>query len=419
MKITAGFLRSLKPTGKRQVSNRENLEVRISAKGAIVISYKFKVGERIDRVGLHKMRHHTDQIPPGTTEQLNDTYQKVRSLHGMGHNPVLLAIQGDKKDSQQAQSLLNRPKLSQATAVYLEYFMAEKASWRTERRLLDIINAELGPKNPRSVRKQDLQRLVDKHRKETPTNARHIAKCLSRLWGWMSRRGWVDSRDAARDLDKPSQRIRTRMLSDAEIGVLLGPGVPKAILATAYNPLRRAEICRLSWDGVDVIGGDHWVSVRVKGGALFRTYLSPQFLDCVETTEGFMFLAVRGRRAGQPMLPNTLSGLMRDYAKRVGVPDVGVHDFRASYMSWAEGAGLSERVADGVPAHARQGIMRHYGHSDLAEVKRDALEKWARHLDGLRVKDYDEDGLPLVDRAPTAEEVRSIADKFYPPYEMA
>ena len=365
---------------------RDNLEVRVSAKGAITMDFRYYRAGKVHRINICRFGHHNDILPKGAVELANKHYQKARSVHGMGHDLVAAIAEMEEQDAEHEQMLANRPRIRDAAAKYLEYFMAEKSSWRSERRYLDLIVAEMGDRDPRLIRRHHLQALIDNHRVKTPTTARHLAKCLSRFFGWMSRRGWIDSREQARDLDKPAQRVRTRVLSDGELHTLLGPDCPLPVLATFYNPLRASEICRLEWDKVDVMSGDHWVSVMVKGDKLFRTYLSPQFMRCVKTSEGFLFRGRHGMANGKPMLPNSLSELMRTHRDAVGITEkgIGVHDARTAFFTWAEGAGISERAADGVLAHARQGIMRHYGHSELADLKKDALTRWAKHLDKVR-----------------------------------
>jgi hypothetical protein len=75
----------------------------------------------------------------------------------------------------------------------------------------------------------------------------------------------------------------------------------------------------------------------------------------------------------------------------------------------------SERVAN----HALGDVASRYNLYSFEELKADALMKWSAEVaTWLRVKDFDSDGLPLVDKAPTDEEVRAVTgpiiDKHMP-----
>ena len=389
MKITASFLKSLKPTGKRYVKSKDNLEWRVGADGGIALDIRYNYGGKIKRFPVTRIASWNDStaISSAQLKEWNHFYQRCRSMIVMGYDLDKVFEELDTADKARADRIANQPRLHQAAAEYLEYFKAEKKSWVSERRYLAIIVEHLGDKNPENIKRHELQKVIDKYRIKQPTNARHIGKCMSRFFAWMSRRGWIDSREQARDLDKPAQPVRDRVISEEELRVLLGPDCPLPILSIFYNPLRRSELCRLEWGKVDVFDGHHWVSVQVKGDRLFRTYLSKQFLKCVKTDEGYMFRGRHGMSNGKPLTPNSLSGMFKDHKKAVGMDEkgLGVHDARTCFLTWAEGAGVSERAADGVLAHARQGVMRHYGHSDLADIKRDVLIKWANHLDKVRM----------------------------------
>lgn len=386
MKITQSFIKSLKPTGKRYVGNKDNLEWRVGSKGAIVLCFRYNNGGKINRIEIAKVGRHDEKIPPIHIDRANNFYQKLKSLLGMGFDPKEEWEKMEARDEEQEKIRLSQPRLKKAADAYIEYFKAEKVSWRSERRYIDIIVSEIGNKDPKLIKRPELQAIIDKYRITHPTTASHLRKCLSRFWAWMSRRGFVETREQARDLDTPKMKVRDRVLSSDELRQLLGDDCPLPILATFYNPLRRAEICKLHWDNIEVFDGNHWVTVKVKGDKVFRTFLSKQFLKCVKTNEGYLFRGRHGMSNGKPLMPNSFSGMMAEHKAAVGFNEkgIGLHDARTVFFSWAEGAGISERAADGVLAHSRQGVMRHYGHSDLADLKRDALNRWAKHLDSIR-----------------------------------
>ena len=386
MKITQSFIKSLKPTGKRYVGNKDNLEWRVGAKGAIALDVRYNFAGKIQRYGVLRLGAWNEGVSDAQLKESNYFYQRCRGMIGMGYDLDKIFDELTAQDKERQEAIARAPRLKQAADAYIEYFKADKVSWRSERRYIDIIVSEIGNKDPKLIKRPELQAIIDKHRITHPTTASHLRKCMSRFWGWMSRRGFVETREQARDLDTPKMKVRDRVLSSDELRQLLGDDCPLPILATFYNPLRRAEICKLHWDNIEVFDGNHWVTVKVKGDKVFRTFLSKQFLKCVKTNEGYLFRGRHGMSNGKPLMPNSFSGMMADHKAVVGFNEkgIGLHDARTAFFSWAEGAGISERAADGVLAHSRQGVMRHYGHSDLADLKRDALNRWAKHLDSIR-----------------------------------
>ena len=102
-----------------------------------------------------------------------------------------------------------------------------------------------------------------------------------------------------------------------------------------------------------------------------------------------------------------------------GIEHCTVHDFRRTALTNVARVMQSGEAAERVANHALGDVASRYSLYSFKELKADALMKWSAEVaTWLRVKDFDSDGLPLVDKAPTAEEVRAVTgpiiDKYMP-----
>jgi integrase len=105
--------------------------------------------------------------------------------------------------------------------------------------------------------------------------------------------------------------------------------------------------------------------------------------------------------------------------ERSGIEHCTVHDFRRTALTNIARVMQSGEAAERVANHALGDVASRYNLYSFESLKADALMKWSAEVaTWLRVKDFDSDRLPLVDKAPTAEEVRAtigpIIDKHMP-----
>ena len=87
-----------------------------------------------------------------------------------------------------------------------------------------------------------------------------------------------------------------------------------------------------------------------------------------------MFPAPAGRK---PISDSTLSKLLRE----LGI-DAVPHGFRSTFRDWcSESARVPREVAEACLAHAVKGVEGAYARSDLLDLRRKLMDRWAAYLE--------------------------------------
>lgn len=386
--ITAHSFRKLKPQAKQYKTRDGNLEYLVNPSGRISLTFVSRY--RLDdgtmsperRVKLISIKGVPDKAQ---LEELNQSYNREsRALVdgiNLDHAKELEALRSLDWDEDIPERFL----IKGAAKAYLEYFELHKKTIASESTYIDrIVNGidgkhGIGNLKPQDVKRHHLQRILDAIKKEGKQRmANHVKKCASRFFLWMTQRDYgLESREQARDLDAKSPPPRDRIITEPEMRLLLSEGVHPATRFLAYTALRRGEVVKCCWEDID---DDGFINVRVKGGKLFRQYLTQQALDCSQTTEGFLFT---GRWGSGPMLGNSLSEVNRLHSRAVGVEDMTGHDWRSAFFSWGEREGIADRILHACLSHAKTDLTGVYGLYKFLPEKKETLQGWADYLDSV------------------------------------
>jgi len=70
--------------------------------------------------------------------------------------------------------------------------------------------------------------------------------------------------------------------------------------------------------------------------------------------------------------------------ERLGIAPFTLHDLRRTCRTGLSRLGVPPHIAERVLNHAQERIAGTYDRFEYLAEKREALEKWARHLEGLR-----------------------------------
>ena len=164
-----------------------------------------------------------------------------------------------------------------------------------------------------------------------------------------------------------------------------GPAVRLLILTGA----RREEIGALRWGEVDLVAKAWTIpGERTKNGIEHVVPLSDPALSILEGLprigryDGFVFTTT-GKTA--------VSGSCASKAKVAldtasGVPDWRLHDLRRTFATGLAGLGISMPVVETILNHVSGsfgGVAGVYQRHAFANEKREALDKWAKHVEAL------------------------------------
>jgi len=153
-----------------------------------------------------------------------------------------------------------------------------------------------------------------------------------------------------------------------------------ALRFTMLTGARTAEVLGMRWEEIDW-KAKVWTcpEERMKNGEPHRVPLTSAMLEIIEPLKAlesqFVF---EGQKRNQPLSNMSMLMLLR----RLGVQNVTVHGFRATFRIWAsEVAKAPREVAEMSLAHTvGSEVERAYSRTDLLERRRELIERWSQYL---------------------------------------
>jgi integrase len=244
-----------------------------------------------------------------------------------------------------------------------------------------------GGRRIRDVTDTDIVHALDQVSSHTPILANRLHAVLSALFTWARKKRLVAANPCA-DLDRPAEeKSRDRVLDDKELrkvwlaaGELGHPhaGIVKLLILTGQ---RRNEIAGLRWSEIDlderVI---HLPAARTKNARAHDVPLSASALAIIAGLRGVAEHVFTVRR--KPIV--NFSHMKARLDATSGVTDWTLHDLRRTVASGLQRLGVRLEVTEAVLNHrsgSMAGIVGVYQRHDYASEKRDALARWADHVD--------------------------------------
>src|SRR6516225_2065959 len=136
---------------------------------------------------------------------------------------------------------------------------------------------------------------------------------------------------------------------------------------------RLTEATGAMWDEID---NRTWVvpASRMKGGREHRVPLSDAAMAMLEAMPRMNDFVFPGMRAGQPVGPQTIQGLVKELGG-----DITVHGFRSSFRDWAaEQTSYPNHVVEMALAHAiSNAVEAAYRRGDLFDKRARLMQQWA------------------------------------------
>jgi integrase len=249
--------------------------------------------------------------------------------------------------------------------------------WGT-RRISDITDA-------------DVVDVLDRVSGHAPILANRLHAVLSAFFSWAKGKRLV-AVNPCTGLDRPAkEQSRDRVLDDKELrkvwsaaGELGHPytGIVKLLILTGQ---RRNEIADLHWSEIDLDERVlHLPKERTKNARPHDVPLSAQALAVIA---GLRPLPDAERVFTVKRKPVTGFSRMKERLDEAsGVTEWTIHDLRRTVASGLQRLGVRLEVTEAVLNHrsgSTAGIVGVYQRHDYAAEKRDALQRWADHVDAL------------------------------------
>jgi integrase len=257
----------------------------------------------------------------------------------------------------------------------------------------------------RSIDGHDIHAVIDEaHRSAVPgvtphnpglseARARGLHAALSSLFGWLVRHRWIDSNPCTNVWKPPPSKPRDRTLSSDEIRELwkacdaVPPAYGAAVKLLLLLGARLTEVSGMERGELSADGGV-WVipGSRAKNHKSCALPLPPLARETIASvpriSDRFVFsLNGHGPITGWSGAKHALDAAMgRD------VPAWRLHDLRRTAVTGMVELGVRVDVVELVVNHisgVRAGVAGVYNKSELMPERREALRRWAAHVEGI------------------------------------
>jgi integrase len=222
------------------------------------------------------------------------------------------------------------------------------------------------------------------------SRGRLVSRTLSKMFGWLTAHRRVDSNPSAGVWCPPAPPARDRVLTEAEvkklwracdaIGDVFGPMV-KVLLLTGcrlreVSDMQRSELNGATW----TIPGSRAKNKRAHVVPLAPSVVSiitsaPVIEDC-----RFVF-STNGRT---PV--SGFSKLKRRLDRAMGVSNWRLHDLRRTCATGMAALKIQPHIVEACLNHVsgfRASVAGTYNVHEYADEKKDALRRWAKHVEGV------------------------------------
>jgi integrase len=254
-----------------------------------------------------------------------------------------------------------------------------------------------------SITKRDVLDLLDKIvDRGAPIVANRTLAALKTAFGWCVKRDILDS-SPCEHIDAPApEKSRKRDLTDRELVAVwraadsIGYPYGKMVQLLLLTGQRRDEVRCLPRNELD-LPNRSWTlpGARAKNDRDHLVPLSDQAMTIVEglpriskakdallfTIDGNVPVSNLARRKRN--LDKAMRAELRKLDPEAEFRPFRLHDFRHTLKSWMKANRVPKDVRSAVQNHAVSDIDSWYGEYTFEKEKREALDAWARYIDGL------------------------------------
>jgi len=352
------------------------LKVTPKGKKVFIVLYRTKDGAA-------RLRKYTiGAYGPTTPAMARATAQNILAARNEGRDPA-----GEKRNARRRDV---EDRIEEVVATYLVRHAAKIRSGKETKRLIEreVLIAWAG-RSIHAITKPDVLKLLDSIvDRGSPATANRAFTVIRALFNWAIGRGIIEKSPCA-GLAKPTpERSRDRVLTDQELRAVLlaarGISYPYGTIVEilALTGQRREEVAGMRWCEISP-DRTQWTipAARSKNGRPHVVHLTgpvrsilgglPHTSDRVFNTNGNAFTQfARFKR------------LLDSQSK---VTNWVLHDLRRTVVSGMAKLGVAPHIADKILNHQSgtiSGVAAVYQRHDFMAERKDALEKWAVHLEG-------------------------------------
>ena len=317
------------------------------------------------------------------------------ALHELerGNDPAALKFDAEAK-AEKAATERERDTVQRLAEQFIEKYAKRKtrpSSWRQAEHVFNnIVLPAWRGRVVHDIQRRDIRELVENVAVDRPVMANRALAHLSRFFNWLCEQDIVAASPCAGVKPPAKENARDRVLSDDEIKALwhacdaIGGAVSPVVKLLLLTGQRCGEVVGMRRSE---ISGDVWTlsPARTKNKERHEVPLSGRALAIIEAMpaidEDFVFTSSKTKRLGN--MSHAKAAL--DASMKPKQPWV-LHDLRRTAASGMAALGIKLPVIEKVLNHKSgsfRGIVGVYQRHEYAAEKRDALQRWANHVEGL------------------------------------
>ena len=316
------------------------------------------------------------------------------ALHDVaaGKDPAALKLAA-KATATQTAAEVAADTVERLAADFIEKYAKRRTRPNTQRQtehvLRDIVLPAWRGRTVHDIRRRDVIALIDHVAEGRPVQANRTLAILSKFFKWMMGRDVIVASPVAGVPRPAKETARDRSLSDAEIKALwlacdaVGGPMASCIKVLLLTGQRRSEVAGMRWDEV---AGELWSlpPSRVKNNRPHSVPLSRQVLAIIEAMPriGDHVFTLNGVR---PLTSFSSFKQEVDAVMALSQPVVW-HDLRRTCAAGMQRLGVRVEVIERTLNHrsgAYRGVAGVYQVDAMDEARRDALQRWADHVDAV------------------------------------
>ena len=386
-------IKALKPKAERYekyiVSG--GLGIRIAPTGAKTWIYRYKIDGKTEKLTI-------GHYPTMSLASANMRFLELSNQRREGLNPKAL-IQEQEADKE-------RQKNNTVKKLILEWYSGyvEKNRKRPEtikKQIDGDITPLLGDVELDKLQTLDIITALDAIvERGAPVHANRVLSSLKQVFNYAISRGRIQQNPAAcirsRDIGG-QEKPRERFLSLDEVRKLwqfldsskshMAQQTKSAIKIILLTGVRTAELRLAQWSEFDFeqslweIPADH-----SKTGAAIKIHLSPQvkaLLKELRATNNSCYV-LSGIKANTPLTENALPRAIKRIEDRVGIQSWTAHDLRRTFATQlGQTLHIDPVVIEKCLGHKMPKIMATYNKNEMLPQRKDALNRWAQHVEDL------------------------------------
>ncbi|WEX08931.1 site-specific integrase [Chelativorans sp. AA-79] len=385
-KLTTKLIDALPPAEGKRYEVRDTLvpglHIRVSATGAKVWYLAIRVEGRLRRIKL------------GTYPviSLSDAREQAQSTL----RDIAL---GKYAESAPGSSEAPTPTLGDVIPQFIDlYAKPRNRDWQGTKRILTKFST-LDTKPIDQIKRADVVRVLDGMvANGTPTRANRALAAIKKVMSWCVDRGMIEVSPIA-GLKAPAKEVaRERVLTDGELAACWNAAVAEGFPFAAFVQIliltgqRRGEVAGMRWSELDLAKGTWTIPAkRAKNANAHIVPLAPLAVDILKSVPRFLGSDLVFTTTGKTAVSG-FGRLKRRLEDAVGLDaeDWWLHDIRRTVATNMAIMRIQPHIIEAVLNHKTgivSGVAAVYNRHAYLEEKREALERWADHVERLVARD--------------------------------